>query len=187
MKHNMAPSEVSVGQAACAPSTTPENPSSTVPKRQKRLELVAYDSGAERPAFNDLKWSTELHLLEKPAIIVGTAGTMVTTVGGVVAYRTKLSTGEEVTVELKEAIYSPDLPANLISAALLLNEGIYWDQKRHILYEEDTGRVVTELRRARNLFVVTNAVPAAAAAAPVPVGAATSHIPGITNIATKDG
>ena len=196
----MAPSsEIRVGQAACASSTTVGNPSSKVAKGQELRELVAYDTGAERPAFNDLKWFLELHLLKKPSINLGTAGMTITTLGGVAAYKTKLSTGEEMTVELEEAIYNPQSPVNLICSAMLQDEGIYWDQKRHNLYDEDTGQVVTELRRDGNLFVVTNAVPAAEApaalaaavtapvAVSVPVGATASHVPAVRGMATEDG
>lgn len=160
---------------------------------------MAYDSGAELPAFNDLKWFIELRLLEKPAISIGTAGGTISILGGVAAYKTTLSSGEEVTMKLREAIYNPRTPMNLISSGLLQDEGIYWDQKRHILYDAATGRVVTELRRAGNLFVATNSVPAAAAfpaldagasrnpddtAVPVPVAATASHLPAVTSIAS---
>jgi hypothetical protein len=135
--------------------------SQTQPCWERLKDALIYDSGAGASAFNDLKWFIEIDT-ERDAMCYRNANGSINDVPvkGVVAYTTNLSTGQQVTVKLPESRYNPTGYANFICAGRMLDDGIFWDQKSHRLYKEDTGEVVTELERVDNHFVVPNAVPA---------------------------
>jgi hypothetical protein len=145
-------------------SLRPAEPS-TMPNAEVRQackairDLVYYDSAAADTVFNDLKWFTELHPMAKPRTYLSSSGNFTeASQMGVVAYKTKLSTGQEVTVEISEALYNPQSPVNLVCTAKLVDEGIRWNQDDNTLYRKDTGQVITEMERVGDVFII-NAQP----------------------------
>lgn len=123
-------------------------------------DVIYYDSAAADTVFNDLKWFTELHPLPRPRVYLSSSGdTTQAKEMGVVAYKTTLANGQEITVEMRHALYNPSSPVNLICTAKMLDDGIFWDQKKHTLFQETTGQVVTELERVGDVFIVRNAKP----------------------------
>ncbi|KAK4148346.1 hypothetical protein C8A00DRAFT_39130, partial [Chaetomidium leptoderma] len=105
--------------------------------------------------FNELEWFTELHPLAraKPYLCADGKFTVATHIG-VVAFETTLSDGRKVTLELTQALYNPKSPANIVSTAMLLDSGIYWNQENNTLYHEPSKQVVCEMERTGNVYLI---------------------------------
>ncbi|KAL2019316.1 hypothetical protein VTK56DRAFT_9783 [Thermocarpiscus australiensis] len=122
---------------------------------------IAYDSAAGDSIFNNLKWFTELHALPFPKYYIGSTG-YITRVEyfGSIAFSVTHDDGKEATSETRQALFNPASPTNILCAAKLLDDGIFWNQEDHFLYVKQNGEKVADLQRNGDVFYVANTTPA---------------------------
>lgn len=89
---------------------------------------------------------TEYH--DSPTRIGGSTSDGVSPGRGKVRLRLSQKDGSEgVILNLKDVFFLPSSPSNLVSLALLNNNGIFHDNKNETLYDVDTKEVLSQAKR----------------------------------------
>ena len=87
--------------------------------------------------FNHLKWFTEVYPLPVPATFRLTIGISYAYYSGKVEFLIPFSDSNLIRFVIKDVVYSPDLPANLVGRDILINARVSWDFNTNFLYSKD--------------------------------------------------
>ena len=90
--------------------------------------MVIVDGGSASNIFNDVKWFTELYPLPRSVSHqVGNGQSSRSYHIGVVELKLPTTTGDYILAKIKDAIYSPSTPVNLLTTTGLVDSDIIWD------------------------------------------------------------
>ncbi|WPJ67123.1 hypothetical protein SMAC4_14120 [Sordaria macrospora] len=117
--------------STCNIAEVQQAPEATNPMK----DLVVYDSGCGSNVFNHVRWFTDLQPLpEPPKHTIGDGTVILSYHIGTVELTMPTNKKVNVRVRIKDVIYSPSTPANLLSTKALLESGLIWDMKTNQIH-----------------------------------------------------
>jgi hypothetical protein len=128
-------------------------------KGLEMMSMILLDTGCSQHTFADKSSFSELKMFkpyEMTRSIHGIGGTILQPIGiGTVTLHVSIK-GQPHTLRLTNALYCPDLQANLISASQLLDKNVKITLRKHgATVKSASKKVVCEIRHESGLFILS--------------------------------
>lgn len=128
-------------------------------KGLEMMSMILLDTGCSQHTFADKSSFSKLKMFKPHEMIhsiYGIGGTTLQPIGiGTATFYVSIN-GQPHTLRLTNALYCPDLQANLISASQLLNKNVKITLKKHgATVKSASKKVVCEIRHESGLFILS--------------------------------